>query len=237
MPLFPSLAKHFYCIAVDLPGHGKTNVKLGDYTFVRTAHAIVELLDFLEIRKTHVLGYSMGGRIALYLACEFSDRTTNIIIESASPGLKAAVARKQRQQQDDHTALSLLKTPLSDFLDQWYNNPLFANLKQHPELFASMVQRRLCNRPEELARALCGLSLGRQPPLWERISVLKNPLLILVGALDPKFVSIGIELFEYCQQNNKQAALSVFEQCGHNIHLIAPNAYVNSVVKFIHQTR
>lgn len=235
--LLPTLSKHFYCVTVDLPGHGKTETKLGDYTFSRTAEAIVDLLDYLNIRKTHVLGYSLGGRIALYLACEFGDRIADLIIESVSPGLKTAAERKQRQQQDDITALELLKTPLLDFLDKWYSNPLFADLKQHPKLFADMVQRRLQNRPEELARALCGLSLGRQPPLWEHVSTSRSPLLILVGVLDPKFVSIGTELFEYCQTNNKQATLSVFERCGHNIHLIAPNAYVNAIVKFIHQTR
>jgi len=99
-----------------------------------------------------------------------------------------------------------------------------------------MVYRRSNNRPEELARALCGLSLGRQPPLWKRLSASKNPLLMLVGALDPKFVSISTELFECCQKNNKQVTCLVFEQCGHNIHLTAPNAYVNSIIKFIHQT-
>jgi len=125
--LLPTLSKHFYCIAADLPGHGKTETKLGDYTFAHTARAIADLLDYLNVRKTHVLGYSMGGRVALYLACEFGDRIANLMVESASPGLKAAFDRKQRQQQDDLTALSLLKMPLPDFLDQWYKNPLFAD--------------------------------------------------------------------------------------------------------------
>lgn len=235
--LLPSLSKYFYCIAVDLPGHGQTNTELGGYTFTRTAQAVINLLDHLNVRRTHVLGYSMGGRVALYLACEFRDRITSLILESASPGLRTVTERTQREQQDDLTALHLLKVSLPSFIAQWYDNPLFADLKQHPDIFAAMVQRRLQNRPEELSRALCGLSLGRQPSLWQRISWSGIPLLIVVGALDTKFVAIGTELLESYQQNGQQATFSVFERCGHNIHLVAPNAYVNCVVKFIHQLR
>ncbi len=233
--LLPSLSAHFYCIACDLPGHGSTNAGLGNYSFTRTAQALIDLLDHLKISKAHVLGYSMGGRIALYLACEFPDRIEKVIVESASPGLKTERERQERQRQDDLSALRLLNTPLPDFLKQWYDNPLFADLKQHPDIFAAMLQRRLHNRPEEAARGLCGLSLGRQPSLWNSVSQLKPPLLIMVGELDSKFVSIGKEMFEVCQQNHRQATFSIFEQCGHNLHLVAPNAYINSVVRFFSQ--
>lgn len=234
--LLPIFSNHFYCITVDLPGHGSTNTELGGYTFSRTAHALIDLLDSLNVHKAHVLGYSMGGRIALYSACAFSDRIATLTLESASPGLKTATERSQRQQQDDLSALRLLKMPLPGFLEQWYSNPLFADIKQHPDIFSAMVLRRLQNRPEELARALCGLSLGRQPSLWEHIPLLKAPLLIVVGELDTKFVSIGTELFRHCQASNKQATLSVFERCGHNVHLVAPNTYAKFVTKFISQT-
>ena len=231
--LLPSLSAHFYCITCDLPGHGDTNTELGNYTFPRTAQALIDLLNHVKISRTHILGYSMGGRIALYLACEFPDRIERVIIESASPGLKTEKEREERQQQDDLTALRLLRTPLPDFLGQWYNNPLFSNLKQHPDIFAAMLQRRLHNRPEEVARALCGLSLGRQPSLWKRTLLLEAPLLIIVGELDVKFVAIGREIFEVRQQKDEQTTLSIFERCGHNLHLVAPNAYTNSVIRFL----
>ncbi len=233
--LLPLLSTRFYCITCDLPGHGKTNTKLGSYTFSHTAQALIDLLNHLKISRTNILGYSMGGRIALYLACKFPDRVEKVILESASPGLKTEAERKERQQQDDLLALRLLKTSLPYFLEQWYANPLFANLKRHPDIFASMLQRRLHNRSEEVARALCGLSLGRQPSLWEKISLLKAPLLIVVGELDTKFVSIGQEMFEVRRERGKQTALSVFGKCGHNLHLVTPRAYANTVAQFLNQ--
>ena len=227
------LSKYFYCITPDLPGHGHTNTEPGHYTFLHTAKALLDLLDDLSISKTHILGYSMGGRIALYLACEFSDRVEKVILESASPGLKTTTERKLRQQQDDFTALRLLNSPFPDFLNQWYNNPLFTDLRQYPDIYAAMLKRRLENRPQEAARALCGLSIGRQPSFWQRLALLDSPLLIIVGELDQKFVAIGKEIRETCRQNQPQATLLVFDQCGHNLHLVAPKAYTNAVIKFL----
>lgn len=231
--ILPSLSAHFYCITPDLPGHGNTNTEPGHYTFPHTAQSLLDLLDHLDVPQTHLLGYSMGGRLALYFACEFSDRVEKVVLESTSPGLKTAVERLHRQQRDDHTAQRLLKTSLLSFLEEWYNNSLFTNLKQHPDIYTAMLQRRLSNRPEEAARALCGLSIGRQSPLWRKLASLKSPLLVVAGELDPKFVAIGKEILKTCQQNQQQATLSVFEQCGHNVHLVAPDAYTDAVVRFL----
>ncbi|EDX86924.1 hydrolase, alpha/beta fold family, putative [Synechococcus sp. PCC 7335] len=234
--ILPSLSAHFYCITPDLPGHGDTYTEPGHYTFPHIAQALLDLLDHLDVPKTHLLGYSMGGRLALYFACEFSDHVEKVVLESTSPGLKTAAERMRRQQQDDLVAQRLLKTSLSNFLDQWYNNSLFTDLKQHPDLYTAMLQRRLSNRPEEAARALCGLSVGRQSPLWEKLASLESPLLFVVGELDLKFVAIGKEILKTCQQNRRQVTLSVFAQCGHNVHLVAPDAYTDAVIRFLSRT-
>ena len=67
------LRSRFYCIAIDLPGHGKTEVTGGDigYGFTNTAIGIIQLLDSLNIDCCSIAGYSFGGRLALYLALEF----------------------------------------------------------------------------------------------------------------------------------------------------------------------
>ena len=70
------LKSRFYCIAIDLPGHGKTEVIGGDvgYGFTNTAIGIIQLLDSLNVDCCSIAGYSFGGRLALYLALEFPAR-------------------------------------------------------------------------------------------------------------------------------------------------------------------
>lgn len=84
------LYDEFYYLTIDLPGHGKTQVLGSDecYTMANTAQALINLLDQLKISQCFLVGYSMGGRLALYLTLHFPERFPQVVLESASPGLQ-----------------------------------------------------------------------------------------------------------------------------------------------------
>lgn len=230
--LLPALSQRFYCIAVDLPGHGKSLNVPGHCTFSATAIALLTRLDHLNIAQTHLLGYSLGGRLALYLLCHYPERFMRTILESASPGLKTAEERRARWESDEAIAHQLKTLPLADFLAQWYSNPLFASLQAHPALYAAMLQRRQHNQPAELAKALRGFSLGNQTSLWNRLAKIERPLLLLVGALDSKFIAINRNMLAYCQPG-QPVSLEVLAGCGHNAHLENPSLYARSAIGFL----
>lgn len=227
----PPLSQQFYCIIPDFPGHGKTQTNSGFYTFPTTAQALIELLNHLGIFQTNLLGYSMGGRLALYLVCCFAERFSRVILESASPGLKTAEERRLRVERDEAIAQQLQTTPLSDFLLIWYNNPLFASLKAHPKAYAEMLQRRQRNNSTELANALRGFSTGQQPSLWKCLPLVNVPLLLLVGALDNKFLAISYDILTQTAQNTTN--IRVVKSCGHNIHLEDSAAYVRTIIQHL----
>ena len=234
--ILPALCEHFYCITPDFPGHGQTLTAPGSYTFSATAKTLLSLLDYLGIARTHLLGYSMGGRLALYLACCFSERFSRVVLESASPGLKTAAARQQRVKKDEAIAHQIETIPLSTFLAQWYSNPLFDSLNNHLDGYNAMRQRRQHNSATELAQALRGFSTGRQRPLWSALPNLETPLLLLAGALDDKFVALNREM----AQVGKAApiTLRIVANYGHNLHLETPDAYTQAVIQFLpHLTR
>lgn len=227
----PSLAENFYCIVPDLPGHGETLTNAGGYTFERTAQALLALLDHLNISQSHLLGYSMGGRLALYLVCYFPEYFRRAVLESASPGLKTVEERQERIKKDQALAHQLETTPLSDFLERWYSNPLFSKIKERPQAYAEMLQRRQNNNPTELAKALPGMSTGRQLSLWPHLPNLKCTLLLLVGALDPKFVAINRDMYAQCLPS--QTTLTILKGCDHNLHLLAPEPYIKAIIPFL----
>lgn len=77
------LTRHFRCIAVDLPGFGRSDKpRPHDFPYTREAHAEVleALLDLLEIPRAHVCGHSMGGAIAMTLAAEHPDRVERLSV-------------------------------------------------------------------------------------------------------------------------------------------------------------
>lgn len=223
------LSKHFYCITPDLPGHGQTLTQPNCYTFTTTAQTLLRLLDALEVEQTHLLGYSMGGRLALYLACCFPERFVRAVLESASPGLRTVGERQERKERDWAIARQIETTTLPVFLSRWYENPLFDSVHQHPALYRSMLVRRQQNNSVELANALRGFSTGCQPALWEQLANINRPLLFVVGEQDSKFVSIAEEMLAICRP--AQAAIQICAGCGHSIHLEDPAQFVRAVVR------
>ena len=228
--VLPYLCDRYRCLIVDLPGHGHTKVEGSEkcYAMEPTAVALLELVTRLQLKQCILLGYSMGGRLALYLGLYFPNYFTKLILESASPGLRTQAEREQRLQQDLQLAHQLETIHLEAFLEQWYNNPLFASLRHHLE-FDGLLQQRLTNRPLALANSLRQMSTGRQPSLWPRLPTAQLPTLLLVGELDQKFLQINTEIQLICQS----ATLTTVQQCGHNIHFEQPRVFASLVWAFL----
>ncbi|MBI4558951.1 MAG: 2-succinyl-6-hydroxy-2,4-cyclohexadiene-1-carboxylate synthase [Candidatus Hydrogenedentes bacterium] len=226
-----ALSADFRCIAVDLPGHGRTTVDGGleQYELATTAGALVGLADRLGFGRLSVVGYSMGARLALLLARRFPERVDRIVLESGSPGLLSAVERGERLAQDEEWAKDLEAGPLAAFVQRWYEQELFASLRQHPERFVQLVQRRLEHRPHELAKSLRASGTGRQPNLWSELGLVACPVLLIVGALDAKYVYIGEEMLPHLAT----AELERIPGCGHNVHFENVDTYTGLVRNFL----
>ena len=218
----------FCCLVVDLPGHGNTEVKHDrNYQMPNTAGALIKLLQELNIQQCFLVGYSMGGRLALYLTVYFPQYFQGVILESASPGLKTQIERDRRIEQDYKLAKQLESQDYALFLQQWYSNPLFASFVRHPN-YNSAIASKLNNNPFNLAKSLRFMGLGVQPSLWN-VPTIKIPMLLLVGSLDPKFVAINREVASL----SPQAKLCIIKDVGHNIHFERPAELVRLVKAFL----
>lgn len=81
--LAPLLRAQMPLLIPDLPGFGKSTREVPDYSFRAHAHYVVQLLDELKIRRLHVVGFSMGGGVALSLADLAPDRVASITLLAA----------------------------------------------------------------------------------------------------------------------------------------------------------
>ena len=220
------LQAEFYCICVDLPGHGQTGFTT-DYSMNYTADLILDVLGILHLTQTNLVGYSMGGRLALYLALNFPWQFPRVIVESASPGLLTVGEQAARKQQDAALADRLV-TDFPKFLNDWYGQPLFQSLQLQPD-FALIQQRRLQNQPAALAKSLRHMGLGTQPSLWEELAQHREAILLLVGEGDHKFVAINQAMANCCPS----VCLKVIPHAGHNIHLEQPLAWLTAIRHFL----
>jgi 2-succinyl-6-hydroxy-2,4-cyclohexadiene-1-carboxylate synthase len=237
MPLAQSLGADFHIMAVNLPGHGPgwRGWAVEAQGMAACAAGIVAGLDAAGIGRMALAGYSMGGRLALYLAAHYPERFTRLVLESASPGLETAEKRKTRAAQDAALALRLAAmAPRSPefraFLEDWYDQPLFASLKQHPETRAILIARRHAHgSPALLARSIRALGTGVQPDLWPALADFSVPTLLISGELDRKFSIIAEDMGRACPA----MAQEVFSGCGHNVHLENPGAWLTVVRAFL----
>jgi 2-succinyl-6-hydroxy-2,4-cyclohexadiene-1-carboxylate synthase len=228
--LAESFSDDYRCLLVDLPGHGENrSLDENDYTIQNCAQALLQLLVELEIDKADLLGYSMGGRLALYLAVTFPKRCRRVILESSSPGLKTKSERDERAGNDRELATKLEREGLDVFLNEWYDKPIFATLKEHPGKLSGLLKQRRRSDPAGLAMSLRLMSTGRQPSLWDKLSKINLPLLLLAGEKDLKFSGIAHSMADLCPT----AEVRIIANAGHNLHIEQPEQFVRIARDFL----
>jgi 2-succinyl-6-hydroxy-2,4-cyclohexadiene-1-carboxylate synthase len=212
--IIDALLPEFCCLTVDLPGHGQTQVlDAVGYDMDILAPVLLKLLHRLNFDPCHLVGYSMGGRLALYLSYLFPQQFLSVLLVSASPGLNTITERVLRQHQDAVLAAALESEDWPTVLMRWYEQPLFASFRAS-QSFNAIFQRRLQNGSHQLAQALRGLGTGAQLSLWPILPSLKLPMMLVVGALDLKFVQINQRM----AAQMPFAQLKIIPACGHVVH-------------------
>ncbi len=232
--LAPRLADRFDTVAVDLLGHGASDAPPDParYRMERCVADLVALLDALDLPRAAVLGYSMGGRVALHLALAAPARVGALVLESASPGILDAAERAARRASDAALADLLEREGIAAFVDRWERLPLWASQASLPrEARARLRAQRLANRPEGLAGSLRGLGAGEMAPVHDRLGALGMPALLVAGALDGKYRALA----ESMAAAMPRARVAVVPGAGHAVHLERPEAFLRAVGAFLEE--
>ncbi len=158
----------FPCLTFDLPGHGNSPI---DFDL------------FAEMKKLppfHLVGYSLGGRVAL----QYPGLTESLTLLSTHLGLQTEEEKIERLKNDQILAKKILSMPIDEFLQQWYDQPLFKSL--HSKLDPCALRKNQ-NR-EGIAAALLQYSLGRQE------NYANKKASYLVGSEDEKFRALYAQI-------------------------------------------
>ncbi len=219
-------------ITIDLLGHGQTDAPADParYGMAAAAQDLVDLLAVVSPGPVNLLGYSMGGRLALYLALTYPPLINKLILESASPGLADASSRAARIESDEALADRIARDGILAFVDYWERIPLFASQQMLPTATRQQLRdQRLHNRPDGLANSLRGMGSGVQPSLWDQLANFTNPTLLLTGALDQKFCEIAQQM----ATRLPMVTHLTIPHAGHTIHLEQPDAWAAAVSAFL----
>ena len=224
--------RDFTTIAVDLLGHSRSDCPADPdrYRMEQCVVDLLALLDQLGVQQTAVLGYSMGGRVALHLALHAPERLWALVLESASPGIADTFEREARCKSDAALAESIERDGIAAFVDRWQALPLFATQAQLPVTVRETLRRqRLENNPQGLANSLRGLGTGMQESVLQRLGQVQVPALLLAGALDDKYCESARRMATVLQHSQ----LEIIPESGHAIHLEQPTTFAATVQQFL----
>lgn len=220
-PIMP-FCNEWPLLLVDLPGHGASrNVAAGD--FAQISQQLASTIAQQGIERYWLLGYSLGGRLAMYHACFGRHQgMQGLLVEGGNPGLDDAHQREARLLHDARWAQRFRDESLETVLNDWYRQDVFADLDaaQRNELIA----RRRHNHGAAVAAMLEAASLGHQPWLVDKLRQLVIPFGYLCGVRDMKFQALAMQY---------GLPLMRVAQAGHNAHQANPAEYAARIFSFI----
>lgn len=222
------LKQDYTVIVIDLPGHGKTVTP--DRSISECCTDIAFLLQSLYYSRVHMVGYSMGGRIALSFANRYPSLVASLTLESASPGLRTEKERRERKSKDEKLARRIKEEGIYPFVSFWEDIPLFNSQKAlQKEVQLKIQEERLSQKEAGLAMSLRKMGTGSQSSLWDKLHTVHMPVLLLVGAYDHKFVAINKEMKPLLPN----ASLEIVQDSGHTVHIERPEDFTKSIHQFL----
>jgi len=208
-PVIEGVGERYRPIAPDIRGHGTAS----DRRPV-SLEAVIGDVASLAPGSFTLVGYSMGGRIALHVALALPERVQRLVLVGATPGIVDPAERAARREADGRLADEIERLPIEEFARRWASNPVLAGQPSW------VHEDRLRSAPAGLARTLRALGTGALPPLWDRLAELRMPVLLVVGEQDQKFKAIAEDMAAAISD----VQLVVVPGVGHGVHLEAPQA-------------
>lgn len=213
-PFAGALGRTHRIIGVDLPGHGASG--FDHVSFEDAGELVAETLAGIG-GVDLLVGYSMGGRLALRCLIEHPDSAGHLALIGATAGLEDASARTERRAGDRQLSDRLHAGTPESFLDFWLGLPLFDGLTEDQQC----RRERLAHWGSGIAETLLHRGTGSMEPLWDRLDHIRVPTLLLAGARDEKFARLGARL---ASGIGSAATLRLIPRCGHACHLEDPEA-------------
>ena len=174
--------------------------------------------------KTFLLGYSLGGRLALHACLAKPDLWSGVIVVSGDPGSDDPDEKMLQLEKDKQWAERFRSEPMESLLAEWDEQPVFCS-----------IPNPVPRNPEELdaektARLFEVFSKGRQRDLLPGLTKLQvPPILYLSGEKDEKYGELGEKLAASCPIVRHR----VIPQAGHRIPWENPDSFVEEILGFM----
>lgn len=230
-PQVKALSKRFHLIMPDLLWFGESKPKKEDYTIDYQVAVIKDLLDYLQIKKTHIAGISYGSAVTIGVVQKIPKRFGKVVLV-ASPGVTydskdyAALLKRFEIENLHEIILPTTSKGLDRLFSIAYQKPPFA-----PKFIHQAVLDRFINRNRSQKIKLINTARSDMEQLCQRTYDFKNPVLLVWGSDDPIFpLKIGRRSKDFFAD---QAKLVVIEGARHAPNIEFSKQFNRHLLKFL----
>lgn len=221
------LSNYFRVVAMDIPGHGISQVMGPEHSMEFLADTVAGVLDELEIERATIVGHSMGGYVALETLRRHPQRLNGLVLLSSTPNPDPEEKRAMRERE-----IALVEGGHKDLLAPTAAKAGFApdNLKRMREEVAFLEEQALVAEPEGVVALLRGMKeRGDSNELLHTSAV---PQLFILGKKDGY---IPVERAEAMVEAHPQAQVVWLENSGHLGYLEEPERCAEAVANFVRE--
>jgi len=234
LPVIEQMPNKYNYVAIDIIGHGKSDAPNNSSLY--SVDSLVQQLKFIKDKltkeKVFLLGYSMGGRLALNYAVTFPEDIRGLILESSTAGIKNDDERSKRYESDMKLVEYIESHSIEDFIELWSDQELFyTQLRFSNDKLKMMKKKKAAANKTGYANSLRGFSSGIMPPVHDQLKKIPVKVLLITGDLDSKYTGINARI----AKRFFKAKHKIVRNSGHNTHLEEPKRFIEIVTNYLGQ--
>ncbi len=234
-----TLDKDFTCIAIDLPGFGKSYKNADEFTATYFASIVKEFAEKMNIEKFTLVGHSMGGQTAIKFAAKYPEKLDKLILIAPAGIEKFSVF--------DGTAMKMVMNPTTIMAstEEQIDRNYHLNFYKMPKEAAQMIQDRknIVKSADFEAHAIAiqkSVKGMLDDTITQDLEKISTPTLFLFGkndALIPnKYLHPTLtidELSKTAQESIKESKLVLIDEAGHFLQFEKPIEVNKEIKEFL----
>lgn len=232
------LKSQYRCVAIDLPGYGKSDKGDYDYSMKYFASTVAEVLEILKIDNATIVGHSMGGQIAMTMALYHTEVVENLVL--VAPAGFETFHEGQKEWFKNTVTPRLIKLTSAEGIQ----TNLAYNFYDYPEEAKFMIEDRLAMRSAEDFEWYCyaiaeSVAAMVNDPVFEYLDEIKAPTLVIFGKNDNlipnRYLNPGptIEIAQSGASQLSNATLKMINKCGHFAQFEKPEEVNQTIESFL----
>jgi esterase len=226
-PTVQELPANRHIVAIDQRGHGESHPTFGGYAIRAFVADTLAVIDALGLDRPHLVGHSMGARVAIAFVAKFPEVVRSVAIVDIGPeqwrenweSTLEAFAKMPQRFENAEAALAYASRGRE--MSESARRIFLARLKQDPD--GSLTWRA------DLDALNTTVRLHRSRNYWREWAAISAPLLMIRGGESRE---LRRNIYETMRMMQQSATYKEFDGVGHNIPLIAPERLANELNAF-----